>query len=329
MLFLFTGALRSRVRTDTNAQQPQLTPPRPASPFRTPWGMILLFIGPVMLYYGIFIIYPILATFYNAFHTISPQMGKMVTTFVGFANFRQLFDDRIFKLAVSNTLTWGLVGPTIEMITATALAFILFFKVPFHRFYRAAWFAPMLIVGVIAGMIFKWIFNYDWGLVNVGLRAIGLDQLALNWLGRRDTPLWVAIFVHFWNTFGFSFILILAGLTGVDKEVIESAYIDGASRWQVCRSILFPLLLPVFKTVLILSFMGKMRAFHIVWVLTHGGPMHFSETVATYVQKRAFGWSTVDLGYPSAIAVFWFGIVIVSVILIDRWLKTRIERYGL
>lgn len=297
--------------------------------FRTPWLMILVFIGPVMAYYCLFIIYPIFATFYNAFHTIAPKAGELVTTFVGFDNFIELFDDRIFKLSVKNTLIWGAIGPTIEMITATLLAFIVFFKVPFHRFYRAAWFAPMLIVGVIAGVIFKWIFNYDWGLVNVGLRAIGLEELALNWLGRRDTPLWVVIFVHFWNTFGFSFVLILAGLTGIDREVIESAAIDGANRFQVCTHILFPLLLPVFKTVLILSFMGKMRAFHIVWVVTNGGPMHFSETVATYVQKRAFGWSTVDLGYPSAIAVFWFGIVIVGVMVIDRWLKRRISKYGL
>ena len=231
-------------------------------------------------------------------------------------------------MAVQHTLIWGAVGPTLEMIFAATLAFIVYFKVPFHRFYRAAWFAPMLIIGVIAGMIWKWIFNYDWGLMNVGLRAIGLEQFALNWLGRRDTPLWVVIFVHFWNTFGFSFVMITAGLTQVDQEVVESAYIDGATKLQVCQRILLPLLLPVFKTVLILSFMGKMRAFHIVWVVTQGGPMHFSETVATYVQKRAFGWGSVDLGYPTAIAVFWFGIVIIGVTLIDRWQKVRIAKYG-
>jgi multiple sugar transport system permease protein/raffinose/stachyose/melibiose transport system permease protein len=236
--------------------------------------------------------------------------------------------DRIFRMAVQHTLIWGAIGPTVEMLVATILAFIVYFKVPFHRFYRTAWFAPMLIVGVIAGMIWKWIFNYDWGLINVALRTFGLDELALNWLGRRDTPLWVVMFIHFWNTFGFSFVMLTAGLTQIEQEVVESARIDGASSVQVCQKILLPLLLPVFKTVLILSFMGKMRAFHIVWTVTQGGPMHLSETVATYVQKRAFGWGTIDLGYPTAIAVFWFGIVIIAVSLIDRWLKTRIAKYG-
>ncbi|MCI0478128.1 MAG: sugar ABC transporter permease, partial [Anaerolineales bacterium] len=286
---------------------------------------IALFIAPVMIYYAIFILYPIVATFYYSFHTIQPVGGKLVALFVGLQNFFDLLSDDIFLRSVQNTIVWAIAGPVIEMATATTLAFVVYFKAPFHRFYRTAWFAPMLVSGVIVGLVFKWIFNFDWGLVNVALRAIGLDNLALNWLGRRDTPLWVVIFVHYWATFGYSFVLLVAGLSAIPEELIEAARIDGASTIQASLKILLPLLMPTFITVLILSFMGKMRAFHIVWVLTGGGPMHFSETVATYVQKRAFSWSTLDLGYPSAIAVVWFGVVIVGVALINRWLKSRID----
>jgi ABC-type sugar transport system permease subunit len=133
------------------------------------------------------------------------------------------------------------------------------------------------------------------------------------------------IFVHYWATFGYSFVLLVAGLSAIPEELIEAARIDGASTIQASLKILLPMLMPTFITVLILSFMGKMRAFHVVWVLTGGGPMHFSETVATYVQKRAFSWSTLDLGYPSAMAVVWFGVVIVGVALINRWLKSRVD----
>jgi ABC-type sugar transport system permease subunit len=133
------------------------------------------------------------------------------------------------------------------------------------------------------------------------------------------------IFVHYWATFGYSFVLLVAGLSAIPEELIEAARIDGASTIQASLKILLPMLMPTFITVLILSFMGKMRAFHVVWILTGGGPMHFSETVATYVQKRAFSWSTLDLGYPSAMAVVWFGVVIVGVALINRWLKSRID----
>jgi ABC-type sugar transport system permease subunit len=292
---------------------------------RKPWGAIVLFLGPVMVYYAIFVIYPLFATFYYSLHNISPVGGKVVTTFVGLQNFKDLFSDKIFLRSVRNTATWGIAGPTLEMITATTLAFVVYFKVRFYRFYRTAWFTPFLVSGVIVGLVFRWIFNVDWGLLNVTLRAIGLDALALNWLGRRDTPLWVVIFVHYWGTFGYSFILLLAGLTAIPHELVEAAYIDGASTVQAALRVLLPLLRPTFVTVLILSFMGKMRAFDVVWVLTHGGPMHFSETVATYVQKRAFGWGSLDLGYPSAMAVIWFGVVMVSVGLITRLLQSRME----
>jgi ABC-type sugar transport system permease subunit len=173
--------------------------------------------------------------------------------------------------------------------------------------------------------VFRWVFNFDWGILNVTLRAVGLDEFALNWLGRRDTPIWIVIFVHFWATFGFSFVLMLAGLSAIPNELIEAAYIDGASKLQAIWGVILPLLKPTVITVLILSFMGKMHAFHVVWVLTNGGPLHFSETVASYVQKRAFGWSSLDLGYPSAIAVAWFGVTVIGVGLISRWLRSRVE----
>ena len=292
---------------------------------RKPWGAIALFIGPVMLYYLIFVIYPLFATFYYSFHNISPVAGRVVTTYIGLQNFEDLLFDRIFLRAVRNTAIWGLVGPTIEMLTATTLAFLVYFKVPLHRFYRTAWFTPILVSGVIVGLVFRWIFNYDWGLLNATLRAVGLDALALNWLGRKDTPLWAVIFVHYWATFGYSFVLLLAGLTAIPAELVEAAKIDGASTMQATTKVMLPLLRPTFVTVLILSFMGKMRAFNVVWVLTNGGPMHFSETVATYVQKRAFGWGSLDLGYPSAMAVVWFGVVMIGVGLINRWLARQVE----
>ena len=292
---------------------------------RKPWGAIFLFIAPAITVYIIFVLYPLLATFYYSLHQIAPAGGKVVTTFVGLANYQELFQDTIFFQAAKNTLLWGAAGPLIEMVVAITLAMVVYFRVPLHRFYRVAWFTPILVSGVIVGLVFRWIFNYDWGILNVGLRAIGLDSLALNWLGRRDTPIWAVIFVHFWAPFGYSFILLLAGLSAIPNELLEAAYIDGASKPQAIWHVLLPLLKPTAITVLILSFMGKMHAFHVVWVLTNGGPMHFSETVATYVQKRAFGWSSLDLGYPSAISVVWFGLTVIGVGIISRWLRSRVE----
>lgn len=289
------------------------------------WLPIALFLGPVMLYYLGFMVYPFFATFYYSFNTITPVKGVMVTTFVGLQNYYDLFKDPIFIQSVKNTLIWSVVGPVFEMLTALTLAFLIYFKVPMHRFYRTAWFTPLLVSGVIVGLVFRWIFNNEWGLLNASLRAVGLDDWALNWLGRRDTPLMAVIFVHYWATFGYSMVLLLAGLSAIPEELLDAAKVDGASLFQTITKIMIPILWPTLITVLILSFIGKMRAFHVVWALTGGGPMHFTETVATYVQKRAFGWNTLDLGYPSAMAVLWFGVVMVGVGLINRWLKRQVD----
>lgn len=292
---------------------------------KKPWGAIALFIGPTFLFYLVFTIYPLVATLWYSVHNITPKLGEVVTTFVGLQNYIDLFSDRIFITAVKNTIIWGTLGPALEIVTSLSLALVIYFGVPFKRFFRTAWFLPVLVSGVIVGLVFRWIFNFDWGLLNTLLRAIGLDALAVNWLGRRDTPLYVVIFVHWWATFGYSFVLFLAGLTAIPYELLEAAEIDGANRLQTIFKIILPLLWPTFITVLILSFMGKMRAFNVVWVLTGGGPIHASETVATYVQKRAFYWNSLDLGYPSAMAVVWFGVVLVSVGLLNRWLSQRME----
>jgi len=282
----------------------------------------VLFLLPALIIYLTFMAGPLFDSLRLSFYT---GEGYNPTKFVGFQNYIDLFSDPIFIQSVKNTLIWSVVGPIFEMLTALTLAFLIYFKAPFHRFYRTAWFTPLLVSGVIVGLVFRWIFNNEWGLLNASLRAVGLDDWALNWLGRRDTPLMAVIFVHYWATFGYSMVLLLAGLSAIPEELLDAAKVDGASLFQTINKIMIPILWPTLITVLILSFIGKMRAFHVVWALTGGGPMHFTETVATYVQKRAFGWSTLDLGYPSAMAVLWFGVVMVGVGLINRWLKRQVD----
>ena len=295
---------------------------------KKPWVAISIFLVPVMGFYLIFTIYPLLTTVYNTFFHSSAQGGQLLTTFVGFGNYQRLFTDPIFlDNAVPNTLIWGVIGTAFEMVTSVALALVIYFKTPLRAFFRVAWFTPVLVSGVIVGVVFRWVFNSDWGLLNTVLHAVHLDGLAVDWLGRTDTPLFVVIFVHWWATFGYSFVIILSGLSVIPEQLLEAAYIDGCSRIRSIFSILLPLLRPTLLTVLILSFIGKMRAFDVVWVLTNGGPAHHSETVATYMQKRAFDpvLSGLDLGYPSTIAVVWFGVVVMCILIFNRWVRPRLD----
>jgi multiple sugar transport system permease protein/raffinose/stachyose/melibiose transport system permease protein len=122
---------------------------------------------------------------------------------------------------------------------------------------------------------------------------------------------------------GFNMVVLLAAIHAIPADYLEAASIDGARAWQRTTRIMVPLLRPTIVNLVILDFIGKMKQFALVWVMTRGGPMWGTETVATYVVKRAFEWKTLDLGYPSAIAVIWFVIIFGLSLLLTRVLQRR------
>jgi ABC-type sugar transport system permease subunit len=290
---------------------------------RKPWGAIFLLIGPAFLYYVAIILYPLLSTVVTSFtETVFTATG-MEDRFIGFDNYRRMLEDGIFHMAVRNTMAWAIIGTALEISGAVLLGMFIYFRVPFFRFYRLAWFTPILVGGVIVAIIFRWFLNPQWGLFNLALRGIGLDFLARDWIGRPETAMASIIAIHGWNRFGYYMVIIFAGLSSVPEDLLDSAAIDGASKLQMSTRILIPLIRPVLVTAATICFLGKMRGFPLVWTLTKGGPMHASEVVATYVHKRAFTWVSIEFGYPSAIAVGWFVIVFIGFVALTRFLKSK------
>ena len=229
--------------------------------------------------------------------------------FIGLDNYAELVRDDIFWRAVRNTVTWAVASPLIEVSIALLLALALYAKVPGARFFRVAWFTPVLMSYPVVGVIWLWVYNYDWGMVNLVLRAVGLGQYAQAWLASPATALPALILVTTWMFAGFNMVVLLAAIHAIPAEYLEAARVDGASGWRRTWHIVIPLIRPTLVNLAILDFIGKMKQFALVWVMTRGGPMWGTETVATYVIKRAFEWKTLDLGYPSAIAVLWFVII--------------------
>jgi multiple sugar transport system permease protein/raffinose/stachyose/melibiose transport system permease protein len=282
----------------------------PAADLRRPWGTIIAFLLPALTIYAVFTAYPVARTFYNSFHQVLPQH----VTWVGFANYEALLTDDIFWHAVGNTVLWSIASPVIEVAIALLLALALYAKVPGARFFRIAWFTPVLMSYVVVGILWVWIFNYDWGPVNVALRVLGLDGLTRAWLGDPNTALPALIVVTSWMWTGFNMVVLLAALHSLPREVIEAAELDNCGWGHKLIYIIFPLVQPTVFNLLVLSFIGKMKIFDLVWIMTKGGPLWSTETVSTYLYKRAFDWSTFDLGYPSTLASVWFVIVLVAVL---------------
>jgi ABC-type sugar transport system permease subunit len=293
--------------------------PRP----RRPWGAICIFLAPALFLYLAFIIYPVLVTLYNSVHILRMDLG-MAYEYVGLQHFREILtQDAVFWIAARNSLTWGVVAPVIDIPLALVLALILYSKVPFARFFRTVWFTPLLMSYPVVGVIWLWVYNYDWGMANLVLRAVGLGAYAQAWLASPTTALPALILVTTWMFAGFNMVVMLAAIHAIPMEYLEAARVDGAGVWHRVIHIIVPLLRPTMVNLAILDFIGKMKQFALVWVMTRGGPMWGTETVATYVIKRAFEWKTLDLGYPSAVAVLWFIIIFGLTYGLTRFLQRR------
>lgn len=291
-----------------------------SDPRRASVGVLLLFVGPALLVYLALTAYPAFRTFHDSFFTIE---GAEPAAFVGLANYRELIGDETFWAAVGNTFIWSFVAPFLDVVTGLLLALVLYAGLPGARFFRIAWFTPVLLSYVVVAILWMWIYNYDWGVVNVALRAAGLDALAVSWLGNPHFALAALIVTHAWKWAGFNMVVCLAAIHSLPREVLEAAELDNCGWWRKLVHIIVPMLQPTLLNLYILAFIGKMKVFDLVWIMTQGGPLWSTETVSTYVYKRAFNWNTFDLGYPSAIAVVWFLVVCAMVFILNRLLRAR------
>ena len=282
---------------------------------------LVLFLATALLLYCAFMIYPVLRTFWNSIHTIKPQN---IEAFVGLANFRALLTtDPVFWKAVGNTAIFAIVATIADVLGGLLLALCLFLRPPFAKLLRLVWFTPVLMSYVVVGVIWVWIYDYDWGLANRLLHWVGLGAFEQSWLGDPRTALWSVMATHIWKWLGFNMIIFLAALSALPGEVLGAAELDNCGWLQKLVYIIVPMLRPTIVNLTILSFIGKMMVFDLVWIMTAGGPLWSTETVSTYVYKRAFDWNTFDLGYPSAIAVLWFAIILAFVALMTGLFRQR------
>ncbi|HET9750089.1 MAG TPA: sugar ABC transporter permease [Casimicrobiaceae bacterium] len=286
---------------------------------RPPWGAIVAFLLPAFTVYLAFTAYPVVRTLWNSVHTVLPRNAE----FVGFANFAALARDDLFWRSVRNTFVWACVSPIAEVTIGLLLALALYARIPGRRFFRIAWFTPVLMSYIVVGIIWVWIYNYDWGAANAILRAVGLGAYVQAWIGDPKLALPSLIFVTTWMWTGFNMVVLLAAMHSLPAEVLEAAELDNCGWAAKLWHVVMPLIRPTILNLVVLSFIGKMKIFDLVWITTKGGPLWSTETVSTYLYKRAFEWSTFDLGYPSTIAVVWFVIVLAGVLGLTWLFRTR------
>jgi len=263
---------------------------------------IILFLVPAFILYMVLVVIPIFKSLEFSFFRWD-GLGAM-ENFVAFDNYISIFKDRVFWGSFSNNLFLVFFSIITQMPFAILLAIILTSKIKGKSFFRTMYFAPQIISTVATGYLFYYIFEPTFGLLNETLKLIGLQQFTRGWLGEPKLALLSVLFVISWRFVGFYMVLFMAAIEGIPNELFEAARIDGCTKFQVVRKITLPLLSGTLKTACILSIVGSIKYFDLVWIMTGGGPAHASELIATYMYKKTFlSW---EMGYGSALAFILF-----------------------
>jgi ABC-type sugar transport system permease subunit len=203
--------------------------------------------------------------------------------FVGLKNFRDLFADKKLTAALAHTLVYAFSVTILRNAIGLGLALMLNTKMRLRGFFRTVFFLPYVISPIIIGYLFTAIYHPAHGLLNEGLKLVGLRFMAVDWLNDPKFALLSTILVDVWRTSGFTMVIYLAGLQLIPTELFESAALDGARYPQTFRYIMFPLIAPSLTVNLTLSLIGTMKVFVMILVLTNGGPGYTTEVINTYV----------------------------------------------
>ncbi|EFM08864.1 binding-protein-dependent transport systems inner membrane component [Paenibacillus curdlanolyticus YK9] len=272
---------------------------------RNPWTYAA-FILPTLALYVLFFIYPVIVSLYYGFFQWDGITDKV---FIGFDNFTRLLKDEVFIKSFWNNM-YFLVFSLVVNIPLVLLISILISKVRRMRdFYKSAVFVPVVISTATVAILFGVLYNYESGLINQVLRAIGPESWAQEWLSNPKLAMLSILIANAWQNIGFFIVLCLAAILNIPREIVEAANIDGATSWRETRLITLPLIRPILFVMLLLSVSGTMKVLDIVQIMTNGGPFQSTEVMSTYMLK--VGFRSMELGYGSAIGVAMFIIILV------------------
>lgn len=289
-------------------------PRRAGRPAITP----LLFLLPALGLYVVFVLLPIVQ---GAYYSLFRWNGlEPLTNFVGLDNYARAVAAPIFAQAVWHNLLIVILSLGLQIPFSLALALFLNSRFPGRVVFRLVFFLPYVISEVITGILFYLLLQPE-GVVNSLLGSVGLEALRHDWFGDLGLVMFTLFVVISWKYFGFHMIILLAGLQGIPPEIEEAARIDGAGSWQVFRHVTLPLLGPTLRVSAFLSIIGSLQLFDIVWATTRGGPVHASETMATYMVD--VGFVRQQMGYASAVSVILFGLSLVFALLYQRYVLRR------
>jgi multiple sugar transport system permease protein len=269
-----------------------------------------LLVSPYLLHLLLFVGFPVIFSVVLTFHhwnIIAPM------EFAGLANYYHLLHDRLFWKALANTFSFLLIHIPLQVVVALALAYFLNQRLVLRGFFRAVFFLPVVISGVVVTMLWQQLFGLETGLLNQLLVALGAARV--EWLSDPSIAMRSIAVMATWKNVGLYVVLFLVGLQTVPQSQYEAASIDGASEWQQFWHITLPAINPTLFMVVVLSTIGGFSLFIEPYIMTDGGPLNSTLSAMLYIYRQAFEY--YHMGYSATLGLF-FALLIVTIVVIQK-----------
>jgi len=287
---------------------------------------IAAFVLPCLLIYVCLVFVPILVSVYNGMFDWN---GIGAKTFIGLDNFQRMFtNDSVFWPSVRNTFLLAGFSMIIQLPLALGIAILISRYVRRTGFLISSYFLPVILSVAVIGQLWKTIYNPAsmGGMINQILIKLGLESWTHSWLTEPKIAIYAIIVVGLWQYLGYHTLIQFTGIQNIPADIYEAAKIDGASGFKADRYITIPLIVPIFKISVVLSFIGSLQSFDLIMVMTGGGPAHATDVIASHMYNMSF--PSMKYGYGSAIASFLVVVCLAATVVINLLFNRLDKRYS-
>lgn len=277
-----------------------------------------LYIAPITIISGVLIYFFIGFTVYSSF---TDWNGLTRMNFIGLENYRELFSDSTFWVALKNNIIFMVVTVAVQAILGLIVAVICAERLPGSNFFKAVFFLPISMAPAIVSTVFKYMLETNYGTLNEALRALGIlgEGEVIQWLG-ADLGLWSIIAINVFQWMGFSMMIYFAGIMQIPNELFEAAQLDGAGWWRRLFYVVIPSLRGVTATLIVLGIVGSLKTFDIVWLTTAGGPGVSTQFLTTFLYMER---ANRQAGYASSIGTVLLLIALVMSVAQMLWARRK------
>ena len=277
-----------------------------------------LFILPALLSLFVFLLFPIVESF---FISLFDWNIASAPRFIGALNFKELFADNIFLTALGNTFKWVVFYVPLSIFVSFVLALAMDMPIQGISFFRALFYLPVVVPVVVVSLLFTWIYNKDFGILNYILGLCGINPVG--WLSDPKIAIYSIAFMCIWKWAGYNMLIFLAALKGIPDTLYEAAQLEGIKPLQKLWYIKLPLMMPAIYFVVLTCVIDAFQILSEVYVMTNGGPGYSTHTVSFYIWRTAFSYSR--MGYACSMAVVLFIIIMFATLIQDKFLNKRVQ----